>query len=97
MNYIERYGRKEEVNTGYIPADCITIPDPLPDEWYYEEYVGPDGEEISFEIGDGRVTSTGCVVECDKEHNVIRIGYRFTICYLDGKPQVRTRDIQESK
>lgn len=95
MNYIERNGIKETVNEGYIPASCLTVPEPLPEEWYYEEYESPDGYEISFEIGDDTVTSSGTTVEFDKEHNIIVIGYMYTICYLNGEPQVRTRDIHE--
>lgn len=95
MNYIKRNGLLETVNEGFIPNSCLTVPESLPEEWYYEEYESPNGYDISFEIGDGTITSSGATVELDQKHNIIVIGNMYTICYLNGEPQVRTRDIQE--
>lgn len=91
--YIKRGQKLETVNFGYIPLNSITQPDPLPEEWYYEEYTAPDGYEISFEVGDDTVTSSGTTVTVDKDKKVIRIGYMWTICYLNGEPFVKTYNI----
>lgn len=91
--YIKRGQKLETVNFGYIPLNSITQPDPLPEEWYYEEYTAPGGYEISFEVGDDTITSSGTTVTVDKDKKVIRIGYMWTICYLNGEPFVKTYNI----